>query len=124
MISREGVFFVLYELRNKIWLSFIETKCYLMGSKHQFFCSCDTKSPHKRFGDIYFCYIYYTNYMYQLHVRVVKARVKGVATLDSMMLCVHGGAMFLTSRQRVSPSDQYPWARMRKLYCSYDYVQS
>ena len=85
--------------------------------------SCDTKSPHKRFGDIYFCYIYYINYMYQLHVRVVKARAKGVATLDSMMLGVQG-VRFLTGRQRVSPSDQYPWARMRKLYCSYDYVQS
>ena len=61
--------------------------------------------------------------MYQLHVRVVKARVKGVATLDSMRLGVQG-VRFLTGRQRVSPSDQYPWARMRKLYCSYDYVQS
>ena len=48
----------------------------------KFVASCDTKSPHKRFGDIYLCYIYYINWMYQLHVRVVKARVKGVATLD------------------------------------------
>ena len=93
------------------------------GSKHQFLASCDTKSPHKQFGDIYFYYIYYINYMYmymyQLHVRVAK----GVATLDYMMLAVQG-VRFLTGRQRVSPSDQYPWVRMRKLYCSYDYVQS
>ena len=31
---KDGVF--LYELRKQIWQSLIETKCYLMGSKHQF----------------------------------------------------------------------------------------
>ena len=79
------VFFVRIK-KTKSGYHLLKPNVTLWDLNINFFASFDTKSPHKRFGDIYFCYIYYINYMYQLLVRVAK----GVTILDSTMLGVQG----------------------------------